>query len=527
MADTTTSKQTFQVRDGDFRDASAFVNTLLLRKDISRETASETLLVFEALMQKIVDWGLSEDTDLEISGTSSLGDFRIKIGFEGKLFAHDNSEGHSPEDKTLDAYDDKLDYSYHSGYNTITISVSRSNHTSLFACIIASLCAVIVYALISFQVDANTQKDLLSDYVVPLETMYANAMLMVGAPMTLFSLLKNLTDAFIISQRYSNVRRLQAKTLATSVLAALLAVATFFLLSNSLLAGLRASSPEFGVSVDRTFGEIVTSLVPSSILEPFEAVLPIPLMVIALLSTYALCSSGKYFDSLRYAIMACYTLFSRMLHVLIAALPVFCFLAIMDVLLDAGLEWLAVDLLSFVLVCLSMLLLYATYAIRLRVRGIKVLPFVRTLVPLLAENYRIGSAINAAPYNIRYCSNNFRMNRTMLENNIPVLAEINLDGNCFILMSLSLIFIFSAGADISWIVLVGVELLVLFLSYGAPNQPGSILIGVLLIAMYLQSFDVVCMAILAEGFLGSVQNLTNVIGDIVMVAIEDKKEFPA
>ena len=247
-------------------------------------------------------------------------------------------------------------------------------------------------------------------------------------------------------------------------------------------------------------------------------------MVVALLCTYALCSAGKYFDSLRHAIMACYTLFSRMLHLLIALLPVFCFLAVMDVLLDAGIMQLGIDLFALFAIYIGLLLLFATYAIRLRRHGVKVVPFVRTLIPLLAENYRIGSAMNAAPYNIRYCARNFKMDRKMLENDIPVLAEINLDGNCFILMSLALIFIFMTDMKVAWAILIVLGLLVLFLSYGAPNQPGSILIGTLLITMYLNSFEVVCIAIFAEAFLGSAQNLINVIGDIVIVAILDSKK---
>ena len=520
-------KRVFHIREGNIEDAYAFVTSLLSRQDINKITADETLLIFEALMQSLVDWGLDEDTDLDISCADMLGDFRIRIGFEGKVFAFNDKETRSIENQILDAYEDKLDYSYRSGYNAITISVSRSNNTSFLACAIASLCAVILYIPFSHFIDTSAQKHLLDAYVLPIETMYTNALLMVGAPMTLFSLLKNLTDTFVLSQRHSGVRQLQVQTLVTSVLSVLLAFLGFFLLSITLLSDWGASSAELGSAVNRTFAEVVTSFVPSNILEPFQTISPIPLMVVALLSTYALCSAGKYFDFLRHAMMACYTLFSRMLHVLIAMLPVFCFLSILDVLLDAGIEWVALDLFCIIAIYLGFILLFATYTIRLRARGIKVIPFVRTLIPLLAENARIGSAINAAPYNIRYCARNFKMNKTMLENDMPVLAEINLDGNCFILTSIALIFVFTTDTYLLWVGYVGLGLLVLFLSYGAPNQPGSILIGTLLLTMYLDSFDVVCLAIFCEAFLGSAQNLINVIGDIVMVAVEDSKQKAA
>lgn len=347
-------------------------------------------------------------------------------------------------------------------------------------------------------------------------------MLMIGAPMTFFSLLKNLTDTHVVTQRNSGVRMLQVRTLATSVLAILLAFAAFFIGSGAL-SGLAGLSSAFSGSVDRTFADVVTSFMPPSIFEPFAVISPIPLIALALLCTYALCSSGKYFNTLRHAMMACYTLFSRMLYIVVAALPVFCFLAIMDVLLDSGFENL-LEILAYFVVCgLGTLLLFASYAVRLRVRGVRVVPFAWKLVPLVRENIRIGSAIDAAPYNIRYCSKVFNMDRGMLNRNLPVLAETNLDGNCFLLVFFSLAFVYATGTELSWLSFIGLAVLVLFLSLGAPNQPGSILIGMLIITMYLNTPEVVCVAIYLEAFFGIAQNAINVIGDIVMMAIDGGK----
>ena len=205
-------------------------------------------------------------------------------------------------------------------------------------------------------------------------------------------------------------------------------------------------------------------------------------------------------------------------------LPVFCFLAIMDVLLDSGFENLVEILAYFIAGGFGLLLLFAAYAIRLRVRGIALVPFVQKLVPLLRENIRIGSVINAAPYNVRYCSKTFNMDRAMLDRDLPVLAEINLDGNCFLLVFFTLAFAFATGTELSWLNLAGLAALVLFLSFGAPNQPGSILIGMLIITTYLNSPEVICVAIYLESFFGITQNAINVIGDMVMVAIDDSKK---
>ena len=57
-----------------------------------------------------------------------------------------------------------------------------------------------------------------AQFIFPLVKLFANAMLMIGAPVTFFSLLKNFTDIYIISARNSAGRRLQVKTIITSVI---------------------------------------------------------------------------------------------------------------------------------------------------------------------------------------------------------------------------------------------------------------------------------------------------------------------
>ena len=345
---------------------------------------------------------------------------------------------------------------------------------------------------------------------------------MVGAPMTFFSLLKNLTDTYVVSQRNSRLRKLQAKTIVTSITAILIAIAVSLLWSIPFADLAGTESAYAGSGFDHSFANVITSSDPASIFEPFESISPIPLMLVALLVTYALCSAGKHFDVLRQAMEACYTLFSRMLYVVTTALPIFCFFSFMEVLLTDASWSFPVILGYFVVLYASSLALFASYAIRLRAHGIKVIPFVRKLIPLIRENLKISSVIDAAPYNVRYCARTYGMDCKRLGRSLPLLAQINLDGNCFLIMLISLVFMFMTGTGFAWFDIAVLGAPVLLLSFGAPNQPGSILIGTFIVTAYLHSFDLVCVAIYLEAFAGPVQNIINVIGDIVMVAIEEK-----
>ena len=272
-----------------------------------------------------------------------------------------------------------------------------------------------------------------------------------------------------------------------------------------------------------TATQFISSLIPSNIFEPFETYLPFPIIVIALLTTYVFCSIGEYFDVMQKAVNVCLTFFSKMLNVVIFTLPFFCFLAILSSLLTDGFINLLVVVEFVGMVFVSLIVMAAFYLIRLLIGGVKIVPFIKKFPPLLWENYKINSAIDALPFNIRYCSREYGFDRARISAKLPILAQTNQDGNCYLIMLITMIFINMLGIKVSLLQIIGIAVIVLFLSVGAPNQPGSILIGMLIITYYLQANELILVAIYAEVFFGALQNAINVVGDIVTVAIEEQK----
>ena len=503
-----------------FDEAEPFVEELLAGTHVNREIAQETMLVFETVFSTVVAQDLDDDTVLAITPENRLGSLDIKIGYEGKRFAMPEEGEMEPELKLMEGFADKISYSYRSGYNIIRISVQKTPRAYFVSCGIGVLLALVAYALISLFVDPETQKTLCTEYIFPFEKLISNAVLMVGAPVTFFSLLKNASDVFIVSERTSHSRQLLLKTLSTSIFAILLAVGVSFVFAGIFHAWKGIYAAYGGGTLTRTFSEIVISMVPSSIFEPFEVISPIPLIVVALLVTYALCSAGKDFEALKTAIDGCYGLFSHMLSAIMVATPVACFLGILDILLKGGLISFVRITLIIVIAIVSVYALLGAYALRLRAHGVDIKNFTASLVPLLRENRAIGSVIDAAPYNVRYCARVFGMNRKKLQESLPILAQINLDGNCYIITLIAMLVIFLCGIKVSWVNIVIIGALILLLSFGAPNQPGSILIGSLIIITYLNATDLLCIAFYLEASLSGIQNLINVISCIVTVTEE-------
>jgi Na+/H+-dicarboxylate symporter len=116
------------------------------------------------------------------------------------------------------------------------------------------------------------------------------------------------------------------------------------------------------------------------------------------------------------------------------------------------------------------------------------------------------------------------MNRKKLESSFPVLAEINLDGNCFFITLIPLVLMFTSNAEVTLLNMVLVGVLAFFLSLGAPNQPGSILIGILVVLNFMQADHLIPSAFVFEVIFGGVLNLINVTGSIVTIYEIEKEE---
>lgn len=508
----------------DYEKSCAFIEELLKRNRITGEIYSQTMLIFEALFYNLIIQESDNNTVIRLMGEKSLGDLRIKIGFEGKTFdpLSSGEREDSPENRILRAYADKIDYSYHSGRNYIRITIKRSHLRNVLLNLAGIMAAIAVYIPVFLTMDAEKQGYLKNQFVYPIETVFANAILMVGTLVTFLSILKNLTDAYIISERVEEIRKMHWRIIATSVVVALLAVIVSLLTSgivgeNQMLVKYR------NMGITTSFSEMVSSIMPSSIFASFEGVNPFPLIIVTMMTAYALCSVGKYFDTLKTAIDACYVLCSRMLRIIMFTLPFFIFMAFMDMLLNNGFIVLLYQLELIFVIVFGLLVVAVFYIIRLKINRIGVLSFVKTLIPLLHENLIINSSIDAVPFNIRYCVRNYGMKREDLQNSLPLLSQLNLEGNCFLITQITLFLIFVSGTMATWGDVFTIVVLVLFLSVGAPNQPGSCVIGVMIILTFVNAFDLLPLAIYSEVFFGGMLNLVNVIGDIVFVSIEDAR----
>lgn len=526
MAKSETNEIEMHARIEEFDAAEEFVSRIFSANKVSKEVARDVALVFEALFNSIIMQGFGPDTVLRISEKKRFGAVRLAIEFEGERY---NPQAimdvpDSPETELLMTYGEKIDYGYQLGSNAITITVRRAGSFWVLPNVWAMLLAIVAYIVLANVLDQQTQEVLSHDYLYYIGTLFSNAALMISAPVTLFSLLKNAAEAFITEKRHSNVRRLRLRVFVTSVASIVLAMLMGWLLSTHLDVSVLVPTEHAAAGLSLTFSDIINDIIPSSIVEPLETMAPLPLIVVSAMCTYALCSVGEHFDVLKKIIDACYALFARMLNLVMVALPFFSFLAVLYTLLADGPQVLVSVFLLAAIIFLSLFLLLIVYALQLGISRVNLVTFVKGLPALLSENLKINSAIDAVPFNVRFCVKNYGIDRQRLVRDLPVLSQVNRDGNCYLLMMVAIMSVLPNGIDnVSMLEIHVLALLVLFLSLGAPNQPGGMLIGTVIIANYLNMYEMWILGVFLEVFLGRAQNAVNVLGDIVMIAVDDAK----
>lgn len=503
----------------------AFIRKGINIYEVSREIMSDSIRLVNALIKNMINQGFSDETKLSFRVLKSFGEIIVRIDFSGKAYdlASEDFDCVPEEERILREYEEHIETKYSSGHNTIILIVKRSYNLSLMRCFGSIFLAVLTYLIINPFLSAESHLMIEENILYPLVKMFSNAILMVGGPVTLFSLLKNLSDTYIESEKTSSGRKLQAKTYITSVISILIAIFSFlalqFLLNTH--AGYLSEYPKQEGAM--FINDIIQSLIPSSIVEPFLSYNPFPMILAALLTTYSLCSVGKYFGFFKRIIDAGYALFSRMMNIVMYGMPVFCYLAFLTPLLSGGARDIIVVFWMVLIIYSTLIAMAVFYLVRLFIGGVKIRPFLKGLPALLHENLRINSAIDAVPFNVRYCCKTYGYDKKRFSQNLRILSQINLDGNCCLLMADALILILLLGVRVPWYQMAVIILLVFFLSLGAPNQPGTILIGTLILIYFLKADDLISMAIYLEVFLGASQNIVNVIGDIVTAAIEEEQ----
>ena len=523
-----------------FDEAKEFIENALKIEKIDSQHILETLLIFEELFIKICDdeFCQKDDKRLTITIRKKLGEIRVLLDFKGNRFDIDCDLDAASNDSgvaILSRYQDRIGRRFMKRTNSISILARRSNNAGIY-CTIAFVAAFLTYVVLDLCLSPDTMMQLsdrvylTNNFLDITEQFFGNAMLMIAAPVTFFSLVTNITTVSVIGSQRIDLNRLIIKIVRMAFVA-ILAALVYFFLANNFIKWISYKTMVFDVVGElnsETLTNNIASIIPRDLFSAFTSISPLPLLFLGIFTAVAIISMNKHFFTIKTITDSLYTLFTRMLSIIMLFLPLIVYCSFLDSLLENGYRLILYIGFLILLSAIGILIMFACKCLVITFKGGSLLYFIKACLPAISKNFVINSSIDAIQYNIRFCNRVLKVRNEILTVDIPVLAQISLSGNCFILMFFTLVCMMGASVPFSASNLIILSISVVAMSLSAPNQPGSFFLGMIIILNYLSiPLMSVSMVFFMEAVVGRFLSLLNSFGDIVTVYCTELDEQAA
>lgn len=508
------------------KEVLSFVDEKIKENNIDNYLGKQVTLIAEEVMTVIKEEAHMETVNVSFS--TGFGDAAFRITFKGELdFDLADYEGDNISIRILSNYSERLKIRYE--HNTTTVSIlvkqalSKYYRRSIIAFAIAFVAALIMLnfmpesALLKFKEEA----------LYPFIKMVIDAICLIATPVTFLCLSTNIASAVSLNERFPIVRKIELRYLFTSAMAVLLGI-IIYLTASPFLSKLDMNFVDHITWVEpfklSQAWSAITSMVPENIYQPILDNSTVHLCFLAVVFGIALGLVDRETGRVKALVDMLKSLFCKMLSIIVHFTPVIIFLIIMDLVLFYGpltLFYLAVLLALIIFGCALLCLVYAGM---LRFASINIKDFFDNMKECFVEVYKIGSSIDAIPITIKYCWKKLKISRNFLDLTIPIGSAINMDAICLTATLLILTLAGTDGLQLPLSQMLLVALLVMFVSIGAPNQPGTLtIISTVILPQIGVTLETLGTVVLVELILSRMLAMMDVIGDVVCVAVTDKK----
>ena len=509
----------------------------LKRKEVVRNmlAAEEVMTVLLAHGEQMQDMHLSvrrvfEDISVEIAVKGKEFSFAESLSFGADL----DTEDLGPEaeqtirNAILKSVVEDLKYRHRGGLNSVRITVQRSKRAMLYKTLGAMVLAIVIGILLRLLVPETFCGVLNDNILVPVKTMFMNALKMIVTPVVFFSIVSCIGQFTNLSEMGKIGGKVVGLYLCTTVIATAVGVGMFYLFrpgspaATAIAAGAEGYTAQ---ALEISLKDMIVGIVPSNIVKPFLEADMLQLIFLAVLCGIAVGMIGKYSKMLSDLFTACNELFLKITVLLVQFMPLAAFCSILSMMLQTGAESLLSILSIFGVLFLSLMVMMAVYCLMMVVFSrINPIPFCRRYAPTMVQVFSMASSNAALPLNIDACKK-LGVSPKVYSLSLPLGATINMDGTCIYLSIVALALARVYGVQVPPASLLSVVLSIIVLSVGAPGVPGS---GLICLSVLLTQLGVPVEAVgLMMGIdplIGMLRCMSNCLGDVAVSCIVAKKE---
>ncbi|MCR4891336.1 MAG: cation:dicarboxylase symporter family transporter [Lachnospiraceae bacterium] len=430
----------------------------------------------------------------------------------------------------LSSMTDSIKYSHRDGTNYIRMTVIKSKQAFLYKTIGAMILAVIVGLLCASSLPADFNTTVNSMVLVPVKTMYMNALKMIVCPVVFFSIISCIVQFSDLSSLGRIGGKIIGMYLFTTALAIGIGIGIFYLIQPgdpSLASSMVADASKItSQTMDVSIKDTIVGIIPSDIINPFLKANMLQLIFMAVICGVATSLLGKYSEVLIDFFNACNDLFLKVTSLIIRVMPLAVFCSIMSMMLTMGINTILSVLGMMGTFLLGLIAIMFVYCLLMTIMGkINPIIFVKKYAPYMLQVFSLASSNASIPINMEACEKKIGISRRIFSLSIPLGATLNMDGTCIHLSVFALALAKIYGVEITGAAMLSMVISIFVLSMGAPGIPGA---GLICLSVLLSQMGVpveaVGLVMGIDSLCGMFRCMSNCLGDVAVSTIVARSE---
>ena len=510
---------------------------------LADKDVEKTVLAVEETAGSLVEH-TGPDKRMVIRIISYLGQIRIEAASKGDRYSFiddmninslplDDEVGEAAQDMIrsiiLKSMAGDIKYRHVNGTNRVWVTVARSKRAFLYQTLGAMLLAIITGLILSMLGYKNFNSILNTYVLIPVKTIYMNALKMVVAPVVFFSIVSCIVKFSDISELGRVGGRVLGLYLLTTIIAVIIGICSYSLFKPGTPlpseAVLESAKDVTSKTMDVSIKDLIVGIVPSDFVQPFVESNMLQLIFLAVVCGIAAGLIGRYSEMVKDIFEAFNDLFLKITTMIIHFMPLAVFCSICSMMISMGIGVILSIFgifATFIFGLIGMMIVYSILI--LIIAKISPLPFLKKYPSTMIQVFSMASSNASIPLNMEACDR-LGIAQKIYSLSVPLGATVNMDGACVYMAVFSLALSKTYGVNLSGASLTAIIISIIVLSIGAPGIPGSGLICLsVLLAQIGVPVEAVGLIMGIDSLVGMFRCMSNCTGDVAMSVVVARLE---
>ncbi len=460
-------KNTVAVSASSLRDGRKKLSEELARNKLSPKEITLGGLLMEEMffrLKKGMEGG--EDFSVKVSARHIWGQTSIRMEAKGIEY-NPVPEITEREEDNVDEEDvyrlailksnrQKLSCVRKNGTNIVTIKVQGLDSTkkqliyTVSALVFGSICGLAMQVFL----DGASIAAINNSIIVPVRSLFLNALHMMMAPVTFFAIIAgvtNISDAALIGKLGG---KMVMVSLFMQVLIALLGLSLGILIFTGDLSYIQAGITSTGETVTKhvSLMDMLFNIVPKNLVDPFKGDNILQVMFLAVFFGIIMNQMGEKAKGAIDSIDFVFRFVIAVLKFIVKAIPLVVFLSMASLLASTGMDSLIAFSSLFGGLVVGVLIVWAVCALTILLFGrLSPVPAIKKIAGLSPLVFTVSSSHARLPFVLKFCTEKLGIEGKLAAFSIPVGVQLNKAGNCifFSLVTLMLMQVYNIDMPMS------------------------------------------------------------------------------